>query len=51
MTAFESACEFLPQPTVAHDVNGMTQIPELQFADPRESEDLPIEILVEGDHY
>ena len=29
----------------------MTHTPKLQFADPREQEDLPIEILVGGDHY
>jgi hypothetical protein len=51
ITAFESAYEFLPQPTVPHDVNMLTHIPKLQFADPREQEDLPIELLVGGDHY
>ena len=50
ITAFESACKFLPQPTVPY-VNGMTHIPKLQFADPRESEDLPIENLVGGYQY
>jgi hypothetical protein len=29
----------------------MTHIPKLQLADPCEQEDLPIEILVGGDHY
>jgi len=29
----------------------MTHTPKLQFADPREQEDLPIEILVGGDNY
>jgi hypothetical protein len=33
-----------------HDVNMMTHIPKLQLADPCEQEDLPIEILVGGDH-
>ena len=51
ITAFQSAYKFLPQPTVPHDVNGIMHIPKLQFADPRESEDLPIEILVRGNHY
>jgi hypothetical protein len=49
ITAFESSYEFLPQPTVPRD--NMTHTPKLQFADPREQEDLPIEILVGGDHY
>jgi len=50
-TAFESAYEILPLPTVPHDVNMMTHIPKLKFADPNEQEDLPIQILVGGDHY
>jgi hypothetical protein len=51
ITAFESAYEFLPQPTVPYDVNMMMHIPKVQFADPKEKEDLPIEILVGGDPY
>ena len=51
VTAFESAYEFLPQPKVPRDVNITTHTPKLQFADPKEQEDLPIEILVESDHY
>ena len=51
ITAFESAYEFLSQPTVSRDVNMMTNTPKLQFADPTEQDDLPIEILVGGDHY
>ena len=42
ITSFESAYKFLPQPALPHDVNGMTHILKLQFADPRDSEDLPI---------
>ena len=49
ITAFNGAYEFLPQPTVPQD--NMTHTPKLQFADPREQEDLPIEILVGGEHY
>ena len=37
ITLFESAYNFLAQRTEPHDVNGMTHIPKLQFADPRES--------------
>jgi hypothetical protein len=48
-TAFESDYEFLAQPTMPQDAN-MTHIPKLQLADPCE-EELPIEILVGGDHY
>ena len=51
ITAFESAYKFLPQPTVSREINGTTHTPKLQFADPREQEDLPIEILIGGDHY
>jgi len=51
ITAFESAYESLAQPTMPHDVNKMTHIPKLQLADPCGQEDLPIEILVGGDHY
>jgi hypothetical protein len=51
ITPFESAYEFLPLPTVPHDVNMTTNIPKLQFADPNGQEYLPIEILVGGDHY
>jgi hypothetical protein len=50
ITAFESAYEFLPQPTVPRDIN-KTHTAKLLFADPRKLEDLPIEILVGGDHY
>jgi hypothetical protein len=50
ITAFEKACEFLPLPTVPHDVKIKTHIPKLQLMDPKEQEDLPIEIPV-GDNY
>jgi hypothetical protein len=50
ITAFESANEFLLQPTLSRDIN-MTHTPKLQFTNPREQEDLHIEILVRGDHY
>jgi hypothetical protein len=51
ITTFESAYEFLPQPTVPRDINIMKHEHKLQFADPKEQEDLPIEIHVGGDHY
>jgi hypothetical protein len=51
ITAFESAHEFLPQPTVPLDINMMTQTHKLQFADPWEQDDFPMEILIGGDHY
>jgi hypothetical protein len=47
----ESAYEFLPQPTVPRDITMMTHTPPLQFTDPWEQDDLPIEILVGGDHH
>jgi len=51
ITAFVSAYEFLPQPTVPRDTNIKTHNTKLQLADPKEREDLPIEILVGSDHY
>jgi hypothetical protein len=51
ITAFESACDFLLLPSVPHEVNMMTHIPKLQLAGPTDQEDLPIEILVGGDHH
>jgi hypothetical protein len=51
IAAFECAYEFLPQQTVPRDINMMTHAHKLQFADPGEHEDLPIEILVGGDNY
>jgi hypothetical protein len=45
ITVFESGYEILLQPTV------MTHAHKVQFVDPGEQEDLPIEILVGGDHY
>jgi hypothetical protein len=46
ITAFESAYEFLPQPTMPRNINMMTHTPKLQFADPREQDELPVEIAV-----
>jgi hypothetical protein len=51
ITAFESAYEFLAQPTLPQDVNTVTHISKLQLADPCEQEEVPIEILIGGDHY
>jgi hypothetical protein len=51
IAAFDSVYEFLPQRTVPRDFNIMTHYPKLQFADPWEQEDLPIEILVGGELY
>jgi hypothetical protein len=42
ITAFQSAYEFLAQPTVSQDFNMMTHIPKLQLADPCKQEELPI---------
>jgi hypothetical protein len=50
ITAIDSECMFLPQPTVPRDIK-MTHTRKLQFAGPMEHEDLQIEILVGGDHY
>jgi len=51
ITAFESAYEFLPQPTAPRDINITTHNTKFQLADPKEREDLPIEILDGNDHY
>jgi hypothetical protein len=52
ITAFESANALCPHPTVPHDVTNIAQTRKLQLADPREGDrDLPIEILIGGDHY
>jgi hypothetical protein len=51
ITAYESAYEFLPQPSVPLTVAARATASELQLADPRGNEDLPIEILIGGDYY
>jgi len=51
VTAFESAYEFLPKPTVPRDINITTHNTKLQLEDPKERENFPIEILVGSDHY
>jgi len=51
ITAFESTHNFLPQPTVTRDMGVTTHIPKLQFADPKEQEDPPIEVLIGSEHY
>jgi hypothetical protein len=51
ITALESAYEFLPQTMVPRDISMMTHAHKLQFSDTGEQEDLPIEILVGGDHH
>ena len=48
-------CEYsrpCPHPTVPHEITIMAQTRKIQLADPREGErDLPIEVLIGGDHY
>jgi hypothetical protein len=52
ITAFESTHALCPHPTVPHDITIMAQTRKIQLADPREGErDLPIEVLIGGDHY
>jgi hypothetical protein len=51
ITAYESAYEFLPQPSVPLTVVTGASTLELQLADPRGNEDLPIEILIGADYY
>jgi hypothetical protein len=51
ITAYKSAYEFLPQPSVTLCVATGTPTSELQLADPRGNEDFPIEILIGGDYY
>jgi hypothetical protein len=51
ITAYESAYEFIPQPSVPLTVAARAPTSELQLADPRGNEELPIEILIGGDYY
>jgi hypothetical protein len=51
ITAYESTYEFLPKPSVPLTVAAMTPASELQLADPKRTEELPIEILIGGDYY
>jgi len=52
ITAFESTHSLCPHPTVPHDITIMTQTCKIKLAGPREGErDLPIEVLIGGDHY
>jgi hypothetical protein len=44
-------CEFLPQPKVLRNINMTMHTPKLQFADAKEQEDLPREILIGSDNY
>jgi hypothetical protein len=52
ITAFDSTHALRPHPTVPHDITIMAQTRKMQLVDPREGErDLPIEVLIGGDHY
>jgi len=52
LTAFESAHAFSHQPVVPHDIKTLAHARKVQFADPPgDPENLPIEILIDGDHY
>jgi hypothetical protein len=52
ITAFESAHAFSPHPTVPYDISLMGRTSKMQLADPKDDHnDLPIEILIGGDHY
>ncbi|KAJ4437633.1 hypothetical protein ANN_17778 [Periplaneta americana] len=54
ITGFESTHAFSPQPAVPHDVKMLAHTRKLQLADPKDHTDdmnLPIEIVIGGDHY
>jgi len=51
ITAYESAHTLSAQPAVPQDVTTLAYTRKLQLADPKEEEDIPVEILIGGDHY
>jgi hypothetical protein len=52
LTAFESTHAFSHHPAVARDIKALARTCKLRLADPPgDSENLPIEILIGGDHY
>ena len=52
MTAFGSAHAFSHQPVVPHDIKTLAHARILQLAEPPgDPENIPIEILIGGDHY
>jgi hypothetical protein len=53
ITAYESAHVHSAQPAVPQDIKTLVYTHKLQPADPKTSphEDIPVEILISGDHY
>jgi hypothetical protein len=52
LTAFETAHAFSHHPVVPHDIKTLAHDRKLQLADPPgDPENIPIEILIGGDHY
>jgi hypothetical protein len=53
ITAYESTHTLLAQPAVSQDVKTLAYAHRLQLADPKthSQEDIPVEILIGGDHY
>ena len=52
LTAFESTHDFSHHPVAPYDIKTLAHARKLQLADPPGNpEDLPIEILIGGDHY
>ena len=53
ITAFESAHALSDQPAVPQDIKTLVYTRKLQLADPKTflQEDIPVEILIGGNHY
>jgi hypothetical protein len=52
LTAFESTDTFSYHPVAPHDIETLARARKLQLADPPgDPENLPIEVLIGGDHY
>ena len=53
ITAYESTPALSTQPAVPEDVKTLAYASKLQLADPKTQpqEDIPVEILIGGDHY
>lgn len=51
ITAFESHNTFSTHPTIPQDVSLLANFRKLPLADPKDNSNLPIELLIGGDHY
>jgi hypothetical protein len=51
ITAYESAYPLSAPPAVPQEVRTLAYTRKLQLADPKGEKDIPVEILIGGDHY